>query len=154
MMTTLIHRRVEEARQGKNPMVVCQMSSGWLVLGDTQVTPGYSILLSDPVVLDLNSLSMEDRVAFLRDMSIIGDALLDVTGAMLINYEILGNAERALHAHIVPRYADEPDETRRRPIWFSDWRGNPKFDSERDKEFMEKLSRAIQKRLQESLELK
>ena len=78
-MTTLIHRRVEEARQGKNPMVVCQMPSGWVVLGDTQVTPGYSILLSDPVALDLNALSLEDREAFLRDMSIVGDALLEVT---------------------------------------------------------------------------
>lgn len=153
-MTTLIHRRVEEARQGKNPAVICQMPSGWVVLGDTQVTPGYSILLSDPVVLDLNALSLEDRVTFLRDMSIVGDALLEVTGAYLINYEILGNAERALHAHIVPRYADEPDETRRRPIWFSDWRGNPKFDRERDNDLMDKLSRSIQKRLQESLEVK
>lgn len=146
-MTTLIHRRVEEAQLGKNPFVICRMPSGWAVLGDTQVTSGYTILLSDPVVLDLNALSLEDRTAFLRDMSIVGDALLEVTGAALINYEILGNADRALHAHIIPRYANEPEETRRRPIWFSDWRNAPAFDPERDKPLMDHLAQVIQNRL-------
>ena len=150
-MTTLIHRRVEEARQGKNPTVICRMPSGWVVLGDTQVSPGYSILLSDPVVLDLNVLSLEDRVTFLRDMAIVGDALLEVTGAALINYEILGNTDRALHAHIVPRYADEPDEKRRGPIWLSDWNSAPKFDPQSDKDLMEKLADSIQRRLHENL---
>ncbi|HSL45228.1 MAG TPA: hypothetical protein VK897_17475 [Anaerolineales bacterium] len=146
-MTTLIHRRVEEAQQGKNPFVICRMSSGWAVLGDTQILPGYSILLSDPVVADLNALSLEQRATFLGDMSIVGDALLEVTGAALINYEILGNADRALHAHIIPRYSHEPDETRRKPIWFSDWTNAPQFDPERDKPLMEQLAQAIQNRL-------
>jgi diadenosine tetraphosphate (Ap4A) HIT family hydrolase len=151
-MTTLIHRRVEEARQGSNPSMICRMPSGWVVLGDTQVTPGYAILMSDPVVLDLNALSLEDRVAFLQDMSIVGDALLEVTGATLINYEILGNTEHALHVHIVPRYADEPDEQRGRPIWLSERSGIPKFDPERDKNLMQKLAESIQRRLHHTME--
>ena len=146
-MSTLIHQRVEIARAGTNPSVICRMPSGWAVLADTQVTHGYTILLPDPVVLDLNVLSLEDRVTYLRDMTIIGDALLEVTGAYLINYEILGNTERALHAHIVPRYAEEPDGQRRRPIWFSDLGNAPKFDRERDQELMDSLAQAIQKRL-------
>jgi diadenosine tetraphosphate (Ap4A) HIT family hydrolase len=146
-MATLIHRRVEEAQQGKNPFVICRMPSGWAVLGDTQILPGYSILLFDPVVADLNALSMEERGIFLRDMSVIGDALLEVTGAALINYEILGNADRALHAHIIPRYSDEPNETRRKPIWFSDWANAPHFDPKRDQPLMDRLAHAIQDRL-------
>ena len=146
-MSTLIHQRVEMAQAGRNPTVICRMPSGWAVLGDTQISRGYSILLSDPIVADLNALSLEDRIAFLRDMSIIGDPLLEVTDAALINYEILGNTDRALHAHIVPRYADEPDEKRRRPIWFSDSANAPKFDLEHDKEFMNRIAQAVQKRL-------
>jgi diadenosine tetraphosphate (Ap4A) HIT family hydrolase len=80
-------------------------------------------------------------------MTLIGDALLEVTGAYLINYEILGNTERALHTHIVPRYAEEPDEHRRRPIWFSDTSNAPKFDPERDQALLDSLAQAIQKRL-------
>src|SRR5512138_3605192 len=146
-MSTLIHQRVALAQDGKNPSVICQMPSGWAVLADTQVTPGYTILLSDPVVPDLNALSLEDRIVYLRDMSVIGDALLEVTGAALINYEILGNTDRALHTHIVPRYANEPDEQRRRPIWFSDMNKAPKFDPEHDRELMGRIAQAIQNQL-------
>ncbi len=148
-MSTLIHQRVEMAREGKNPSVICRMPSGWAVLADKQVTPGYTILLSDPVVLDLNALPLEARVAYLRDMSVIGDALLEATGAALINYEILGNTDRALHTHIIPRYADEPDDQRRKPIWFSDMTKAPKFNPEHDKQLMDKLAQVIQRRLRE-----
>ncbi len=148
-MSTLIHQRVEMAQAGRNPMVICRMPSGWAVLGDTQVTRGYSVLLHDPVVLDLNALPLAERVAYLLDMSIIGDALLEVTGAALINYEIQGNSVHALHAHIVPRYAEEPEEQRRRPIWFSDQAAAPRFDPEGDREIMGKIAQAIQKRLQQ-----
>jgi diadenosine tetraphosphate (Ap4A) HIT family hydrolase len=151
-MTTLIHQRVEMANKGTNPTVICCMPSGWAVIGDTQISPGYSILLSDPVVPDLNALSPQNRATFLRDMSIIGDALLEITGASLINYEILGNTDRALHAHVVPRYVDEPDEKRRRPIWFSDMNNARKFDRELDKGLMQKLAESIQRRLLDSLE--
>ena len=146
-MSTLIHQRVELAHEGKNLMVICRMPSGWAVLGDRQVTSGYTVLLSDPVAPDLNALSLEDRAAYLRDMTIVGDALLEVTGADLINYEILGNSERALHTHIVPRYADEPAEQRRRPIWFMGMENAPQFDLERDRELMDRIAQAIQKRL-------
>ena len=146
-MSTLIHQRVEMAQEGRNPTVICRIPSGWAVLGDTQISSGYSILMSDPVVADINALPLEDRNTFLRDMSIIGDALLEVTGAVLINYEILGNTERALHAHIVPRYADEPDEKRRKPIWFSDLSSAPKFDPDHDRELMDRIAGALQKRL-------
>jgi diadenosine tetraphosphate (Ap4A) HIT family hydrolase len=151
-MTTLIHRRVEEAQQGKNPYVICRMPSGWAVLGDRQLLRGYCLLLSDPVVNDLNSLSLKERSIYLQDMTIIGDALLEVTGAALINYETLGNTEHALHTHILPRYVDEPDEFRSQPAWFYDWTTAPNFDQERDKDLMHKLANAIQKRLHDRSE--
>lgn len=153
-MTTLIHRRVEAAQQGKNPTVICRMPSGWAVLADTQLLRGYCILLADPVVSDLNVLSLQQRTAYLRDMTIVGDALLEVTGATLINYETLGNTERALHTHIIPRYADEPDELRSGPAWFYKWSDAPQFDLERDKELMQKLADSIQRRLHDLPESK
>ena len=151
-MTTLIHRRVEEAQLGKNPTVICRVPSGWVVLGDKQVLRGYCLLLSDPVVSDLNALSLEQRAVYLRDMSIVGDALLEITGAARINYETLGNTEHALHTHIIPRYDDEPDEFRFGPVWFYDWDKAPKFDLEHDQELMKKLADSIQKRLRSYVE--
>lgn len=142
-MSTLIHRRVEAARQGTNPTVICRVSSGWVVLGDVQFLSGYSLLLPDPVVPDLNTLTVEQRINFLQDMAILGDALLDVTGAARINYEILGNSEAALHAHVFPRYATEPEEKRRKPAWFYDWKSAPPFDPQRDQPLMDKIAAAI-----------
>ncbi|MBD2068554.1 hypothetical protein H6F93_13650 [Leptolyngbya sp. FACHB-671] len=142
-MSTLIHRRVEEARQGINPAVICRVPSGWAVLGDVQFLRGYSLLLPDPVVPNLNALPMEQRISFLQDMTILGDALLEVTGAIRINYEILGNSEAALHAHVFPRYVTEPEEKRRKPAWFYDWQSAPLFDLKRDQHLMDKVAAAI-----------
>jgi diadenosine tetraphosphate (Ap4A) HIT family hydrolase len=147
-MTTLIHRRVEAARSGENRTVICRMPSGWAVLGDSQFLRGYSLLLPDPVVPGLNSLTEQERVRYLLDMSIIGDALLEVTGAYRINYEILCNTEPALHAHVTPRYLSEPDEFRKGPAWFYKFDSKKhEFDPERDRELISQIAQAIQQRL-------
>jgi diadenosine tetraphosphate (Ap4A) HIT family hydrolase len=142
-VSTLIHRRVEAARQGNNSTVICRVLSGWIVLGDVQFLRGYSLLLPDPVVPDLNALKSNQRDQFLQDMAILGDVLLAVTGASRINYEILGNSEAALHAHVFPRYATEPEERRRKPVWFYDWDNAPKFNLERDQPLMIEIAETI-----------
>ena len=106
-VTTIVHRRVESARSGHNPTVICRVRSGWIVLGDNQILPGYSLLLPDPVVGDLNSLEGDERDRFCRDMIGLGDALLDATDAYRINYVVAGNLDPALHAHVTPRYLRE-----------------------------------------------
>lgn len=147
-MTTLIHERVEQARQGQNPTVLCKMESGWAVFGDIQVLNGYCLLLPDPVVPSLNDMPLRDREIFLRDMSLIGDALLEVMGAARINYEILGNSDPALHVHIVPRYAAEPEQFRKGPVWFYDMSKAPRFDPQRHGFLMDKIRTALLKRIQ------
>ena len=127
-MSTAIHKQVEAARAGKLARVVAHMPSGWAVLGDPQILPGYCLLLPDPVVPHLNSLTGDARRLFLDDMTRLGDAVLAMTGAERINYEILGNVEPALHAHVIPRYATEPAEDRQRPVWSHDWAKAPAFD--------------------------
>lgn len=117
-MKTLVHQRVEAANQGTNPMAIIRLESGWVVLGDEQRIPGYCLLLSDPVAESLNDLSGAERAGFLGDMAAVGDALIEVLGVEIINYSILGNSERALHAHIHPRFEAEPEAFRRMPPWF------------------------------------
>ena len=148
-MSTLIHQRVDAARSGTNPSVICRMPLGWAVMCDVQFLRGYCILLSDPVVADLNALDTAQRQRYLLDMTILGDALLEVTGAYRINYEILGNLDAALHAHVIPRYMSEPEEFRKGPAFFydKDFRSSVKFDPEQDRALMERIAEAIQKRL-------
>jgi diadenosine tetraphosphate (Ap4A) HIT family hydrolase len=85
-------------------------------------------------------------VQFLADMALLGDVVLEATQAMRMNYEILGNSEPELHAHIFPRYATEPDDLRRRPAWFYDWKAAPKFDLEKHGTLMAKIRGGLEKR--------
>jgi diadenosine tetraphosphate (Ap4A) HIT family hydrolase len=148
-MTTLIHQRVETARAGTNPTVICRVPSGWVMLCDMQFLRGYCILNPDPVVPDLNALNRQQRADYLCDMALVGDALMDVTGAYRINYAICGNSEPALHAHIVPRYMTEPAQLRKGLPWSysQELIDATPFDYERDKALIEQIAWAIQKRL-------
>jgi diadenosine tetraphosphate (Ap4A) HIT family hydrolase len=147
-MPTLIHRRVEAARAGTNPTVICRMPSGWAVLGDSQFLRGYSLLLADPVVPDLNALGSEERTRYLADMTILGDALLEVTGAYRINYEILGNLDPALHAHVFPRYTTEPESMRKGPAFlYGDLCRSVPFDPDRDKGLLTAIADSVRQRL-------
>lgn len=118
----LISERVALARKGENDKVICRMPSGWAVMGDVQFLPGYCLLLPDPVVESLNDLDTEARATYLLDMARLGDAALQATGAVRMNYEILGNSEPELHCHLFPRYASEPEQHRKMPVWFYDWK--------------------------------
>ena len=136
---TIIHKRVEACRAGSFEKAICRVSSGWVVMGDVQFLRGYSLVLPDPVVSDLNALPLQARAELMQDVTRVGDALLEITGAVRINYEILGNLEPALHVHVFPRYADEPESLRTRPVWFYDWDAAPAFDVRRDADLMAAL---------------
>lgn len=142
-METLIHKRVKLCQDGQFDRCICRMPSGWAVMGDVQFLSGYCLLLPDPVVPDLNAMTIPARQQFLTDMSILGDAVLAVTDAVRINYEMLGNLEPALHAHVFPRFNSEPEELKTAPVWHYDWQNAPPFDISRDKEIMSLIEQQI-----------
>jgi diadenosine tetraphosphate (Ap4A) HIT family hydrolase len=144
-MSTLIHERVELSKRGLSSQVICRLRSGWAVLGDSQFIAGYSLLLPDPVVPSLNGLAPDQRAQYLLDMTAVGDALLAVTDAYRINYEILGNSEPALHAHIFPRRMTEPDQYRVGPVFVYPKvvRESRPFDSVRDEVLRQDLRRFL-----------
>ena len=140
--------QVAAARAGVEPALICQVPSGWVVLCAMQYLRGYCILLPDPVVPSLNELTHQQRIQYLCDMSIVGDALLEVTGGYRINYAILGNSDQVLHAHIVPRYLTEPAELRVNGPWAypKEVMDDTLFDYDRDRVLMLKLKDVIEKR--------
>src|SRR5688572_13059640 len=127
-LDTAIHRRVQDARAGRDKTVLGRCASGWAVFGHQQFVQGYLLLLPDPVVPDLNALTPGNRTQFLLDMSRLGDALMRTTSPLRINYAIFGNLEPALHAHVIPRYRNEPEELRIQHPWAYDWNQAPAFD--------------------------
>lgn len=148
---TLIHERVELCRAGGNPTTIGRMPSGWAVIGDHQFMKGYSLLLADPPVTDLQDLDRHARQRFLLDMSLLGEAVSRCTPSYRINYEILGNAEPALHAHVWPRFLDEPDEFRTGPVgrYPADMRNAVVFSPEAHGELRAALSQVLEHLLDE-----
>jgi diadenosine tetraphosphate (Ap4A) HIT family hydrolase len=140
---TPIHRLVAAAREGREPRVIARLYSGWAVFGERQFLRGYTLMLPDPVVPTLNTLGSQQRATYLQDVARLGDAVLKVTGAARINYAILGNQDPALHTHVIPRYADEPEKLRTTHPWAYDWNAGPLFDRVALKELAEGLLREL-----------
>jgi len=140
-----IPAQVAAARAGRHPAAIARARTGWYVLCDVQALAGHALLLPDPVVPSLNDLSGPARTRFLEDMAALGDALLAATDAERINYAILGNLEPVLHAHVVPRYASEPPELRRGPVWNYDLAAAQRFDAAVHGELVRRVAEELRK---------
>ncbi len=145
--TTAIHRMVERCRAGDYPALVTRLPSGWVVMGDRQAFAGYCLLLPDPVVDHLNVLEAGERGQFLADMAATGEAVLACTGAVRINYAMFGNAEPALHAHVIPRRADEADSTRTTHPWALDWNAAAEYSEVQHGDLKRRIAAYLDKRV-------
>lgn len=146
MAMTTIDDLVERCRLSRLPAAIAKLPSGWVVMGERQVLPGYCLLLPDPVVPHLNALPAQARSQFLDDMAIIGDVLLLVTAAARINYAIYGNVDPALHAHIFPRDSAEPESTRTAQPWALDWNAAPFYSDALHGDFKRRVGAELRKR--------
>ncbi|MFC4128698.1 HIT family protein [Nocardia rhizosphaerae] len=113
--------RAGTAAAGTNPTVLCRMATGWAVIGDTQQLPGYCVLIYDGAADQLTELPRPERIAFMADLVILGEAVERACRAadpafLRINYEVLGNTWGHLHGHVHARYRWEPDELRVGPV--------------------------------------
>lgn len=112
--------RILSSKNGTNPMLIKELKGGYAVFGDVQFLPGYCVLLPKREVNSLNDLPLEEREQFLSDMSILGDAIIHSCDPIRVNYDILGNTDNYLHAHVFPRFKWEKEERRRMPVWLYD----------------------------------
>lgn len=118
--------RIGSARAGTNPTVLARMPRSYAVIGDAQFLPGYCVLLvDDPSVDRLSDLPKAARLEFLESMEVLGQAVETACHSLdprfrRMNYEILGNTDAYLHAHVFARYDWEPDEYVGRPVWLYD----------------------------------
>ena len=113
--------RIGSALAGTNPTVMARLPVSFAAIGDVQFLPGCSVLLSADRADRLLDLPRPRRTSFLADMDLLGEAVQTVCrdpdpAFRRINYEIHGNQDAILHAHIWPRYDWEPDRYRSHPV--------------------------------------
>lgn len=108
-MIKAISNRLERIKAGNDPEMLIKLPSGYAILGKYQPAPitGCCMLIPDPVVASPNDLDHATRAQFFSDLTLLGDAILDVTGCERINYLVLCNQVPELHGHCVPRFASE-----------------------------------------------
>jgi diadenosine tetraphosphate (Ap4A) HIT family hydrolase len=63
-------------------------------------------------VVEPTELTEEETSSYWRELRLVAAAIEEVMRPVKMNYNLLGNSVPHLHAHIVPRYADDP-----RPGW-------------------------------------
>lgn len=109
-----IAERVARIRAGHDPLLLATLASGHAILAKQQPTAleGCCMLLPDPVVASANELGPRERERFFGDLVLLGDAVLEATGAERINYLVLCNQVPQLHGHCVPRFANEAPQLR------------------------------------------
>ena len=118
--------RIGAAHAGTNPTVLARLPRSFAVIGDAQFLPGYCVLLvDDPGIDRLTDLPKAQRLEFLDSMDVLGQAVETACQALdpayrRMNYEILGNTDAYLHAHLFPRYGWESSEQVGRPAWLYD----------------------------------
>ncbi len=81
---------------------------------------GYStVLFRGRHVADPTDLTAEETTGFWQVIAQAARAIQAVFGPCHINYQLLGNAVPHVHAHVIPRYLDDPDPERplRPEVW-------------------------------------
>lgn len=118
--------RIGAAHAGRNPTVLAELPESFAVIGDAQFLPGYCVLLvDDPRVGRLTDLPRDRRLRFLESMDRLGEAVERACAELdpqfrRLDYEILGNTDPYLHAHVFARYEWEPADMVGRPVWLYD----------------------------------
>jgi diadenosine tetraphosphate (Ap4A) HIT family hydrolase len=87
---------------------VARLSCSSLGLYDDSRFPGRCILVLHEHAEDITAIGRTTSHQFTDDIQRGGRAILAQTGAQRLNVAVLGNVEHHLHAHLIPRFADEP----------------------------------------------
>ncbi len=115
-MGCLICERIGQIERGENPYFVCALSTGYVVLGDHQRFQGYTLFLCKRHVTELYQLPWGFRTRFLREMSLVAEAVAAVYHPEKMNYELLGNGDTHLHWHLFPRVSGDTPQPG--PVWW------------------------------------
>lgn len=112
----MICERIDWIKNGKNPYFVRELKTGYVVIGDHQRIKGYTLFLCKEHATELHFLEPEFRTEFLKEMSVVAEAVYNAFKPDKLNYELLGAGSGLhMHWHIFPRRGgDVPGPG---PVW-------------------------------------
>ncbi len=100
----LICDRIEMIKKGENPYFVKELNTGYAVIGDNQHFYGYTLFLyKNHDYTELYQMDMNERLEFMKEMTLVAQAAANAFGCDKMNYELLGMGDAHLHWHLYPR---------------------------------------------------
>lgn len=111
----LICDRIRLIREKSNPYFICELKTGYVVVGDHQFFRGYTLFLCKEHKRELHELEPNFRKDFLWEMSEVASAVFHAFQPHKLNYELLGNSDEHMHWHLFPRYESDLDPGK--PVW-------------------------------------
>ncbi len=118
MDNCLICDRIQLIKDDQNSYFVKELETGFIVLGDYQFYKGYTLFLCKHHKTELHELDPGFRQDFLKEMSIVAEAVFKAFKPVKLNYELLGNTDEHMHWHLFPRHINDPDP--KRTVWATD----------------------------------
>ncbi|VDG20686.1 HIT family protein [Lactiplantibacillus mudanjiangensis] len=118
MKNCLICQRITAIQQHQNPWFVRELTSGYVVLADSQYFKGYTLFLAKAHVTELHLMTPAQKTRFLIEMSWVAEACALAFHADKMNIEMLGNGDAHAHWHLFPRHLG--DTPKPGPVWWVD----------------------------------
>lgn len=100
--------RIKLIKENKNPYLVKEMKTGYVVIGDYQFYKGYTLFICKEHKKELHELEPNFKKMFLEEMSQVAEAVYKAFKPKKLNYELLGNSDEHMHWHLFPRYKNDP----------------------------------------------
>lgn len=116
----LICDRIEMIKNGTNPYFVKELKTGYVVLGDHQRFEGYTLFLYKRHITELFMLDPDEKAEFLREMSLVAEAVHNAFKPEKLNYEMLGMGDSHMHWHLFPRRSGDIGKSfnnGKGPVW-------------------------------------
>jgi diadenosine tetraphosphate (Ap4A) HIT family hydrolase/GNAT superfamily N-acetyltransferase len=88
-------------------VTLARTESSLIRLARNQRARGYCVVVATLHKVEPFELGPGERQAFFDEVLSTGQAIQEICRPIKINYELLGNSVPHLHAHVVPRYADD-----------------------------------------------
>lgn len=115
--TCTICERIKLIQAHQNPYFVYELTTGYVVLADSQYFEGYTLFLAKHHVTELHHLPAHEKLRYLEEMSIVQEACAQAFHADKMNIELLGNGDAHVHWHLFPRHnGDTPNPG---PVWWT-----------------------------------
>ncbi len=107
-MSCSLCERIKLATEGKYPYVIHEFKHSFLMLGEHQFFPGYSVLVLKHHHREMTDIPVTVQTEFFQEMMIASKVLDQVFKPKKMNMCSLGNRVDHVHWHFFPRYAEDP----------------------------------------------